>query len=200
MLADWSRHASIGGPAAMRPESGSSPASLSVEIAEPGSAPEKSPRITVGEKRLFSAAPGTALSSGNFMTSSARARCARRRMKPRSSRPLIRRWIPDLERRFRASFISSKEGDTPVAVSLWLMNINSSCCFLVSMASSRLWRNKSKTPDDVLLWFTRSVKQDAGNAYYHIIARLRRNRDGFAYWLSAARSIGWPDGDAAPHH
>ena len=51
-------------------------------------------------------------------TSSARARCGSRRMKPRSSSPVIRRWMPDLERRSSASFISSKEGETPPSDSL----------------------------------------------------------------------------------
>ena len=77
-----------------------------------------------------------ALSSGNFTTSSARARCASRRIKPRSSSPLISRWMPDLDRRFSASFISSNDGATPVAASRWLMNISSSCCFFVSIAIS----------------------------------------------------------------
>ena len=34
-------------------------------------------------------------------------------MKPRSSSAVISRWMPDLERRSSASFISSKEGGTP---------------------------------------------------------------------------------------
>ncbi len=34
-------------------------------------------------------------------------------MKPRSSRPVISRWMPDLERKPSASFISSNDGDTP---------------------------------------------------------------------------------------
>jgi membrane-bound ClpP family serine protease len=64
-----------------------------------------------------SAVGATALSPGNLTTSSARARCGSRRMKPRSSSPLIRRWIPDFERSRSASFISSKDGATPVAAS-----------------------------------------------------------------------------------
>ena len=51
--------------------------------------------------------------SGSLITSMARARFGRRRMKPRSSRAVISRWMPDLERRSSASFISSKEGGTP---------------------------------------------------------------------------------------
>src|SRR5712664_82843 len=45
--------------------------------------------------------------------------------------------MPDLERKFSASFISSKDGAIPVAASRWLMNVNNSCCFLVNMAISR---------------------------------------------------------------
>jgi ATP-dependent RNA helicase DDX1 len=52
----------------------------------------------------------------NFTTSSALALWARRRRKPRSSSAVISRWIPDLDARSRASFISSKEGETPVSL------------------------------------------------------------------------------------
>jgi hypothetical protein len=57
--------------------------------------------------------------SGRRTTSSARARCGRRRMKPRSSSPVISRWMPDLDLSASASFISSKEGETP-CLSMWL--------------------------------------------------------------------------------
>src|SRR3954447_26589636 len=73
--------------------------------------------------------------------------------------------MPDFERNLSASFISSKDGAIPVAVSLWLMNINSSCCFLVSIDVSRpvqtgeqtknSWRCSSLVPD----W--RQAKADA---------------------------------------
>src|SRR5205085_5776335 len=109
-------------------------AALSGATGAPGRAAAKSPRMTVGENRPRSPPVGAALSPGSLTTSKARARCGRRRMKPRSSSPLIRRWIPDFERSLSASFISSKDGATPVAVSLWLININSSCCFLVNIA------------------------------------------------------------------
>ena len=46
----------------------------------------------------------------------ARARWARRRRKPRSSSAVIRRWMPDLDARSRASFISSNDGETPVSL------------------------------------------------------------------------------------
>ena len=38
-------------------------------------------------------------------------------MNPRSARPVTSRWIPDFDLRRSASFISSKDGETPVAVS-----------------------------------------------------------------------------------
>ncbi len=37
-------------------------------------------------------------------------------MKPRSSSPLISRWMPDFDLSDSASFISSKEGETPTSV------------------------------------------------------------------------------------
>ena len=96
---------------------------MSAATGVPGSAAAKSPRITVGEKRPRSptaperAGIGAAPSSGSLVTSRARARCGRRRMKPRSSRPLMSRWMPDFERNLSASFISSKDGAMPVAAS-----------------------------------------------------------------------------------
>jgi len=44
--------------------------------------------------------------------------------------------MPDLERRSRASFISSKEGGTPSRAILFWMNSSSSTCFFVSIAQS----------------------------------------------------------------
>ena len=64
----------------------------------------------------------------------ARARWARRRMKPRSSSAVISRWMPDFERRSSASFISSKEGGTPSRCSRAWMNCRRSCCLRVSMS------------------------------------------------------------------
>merc|ERR1711969_106619 len=57
-------------------------------------------------------------------------------MKPRSSSAVISRWIPDLDRRSRASFISSKLGGTPSRCIRLLMKSRRSSCFLVSMARS----------------------------------------------------------------
>ena len=72
--------------------------------------------MTLGVKprRLL---PPLAASSGSLMTSMARARLGRRRMKPRSSSAVMRRWMPDFERRSSASFISSNEGGTPASFS-----------------------------------------------------------------------------------
>ena len=70
------------------------------------------------------------------MTSMARARLGSRRMKPRSSSAVIRRWIPDFERRSSASFISSKEGGTPASFSRSLMKRRSSYCLRVSISTS----------------------------------------------------------------
>ena len=75
-------------------------------------------------------------SSGSLITSMARARLGRRRMKPRSSSAVIRRWMPDFERRSSASFISSKEGGTPDSFSRSLMNRSSSYCLRVSISSN----------------------------------------------------------------
>ena len=71
---------------------------------------------------------------GSLITSSARARCGRRRRKPRSSSAVISRWMPDLDARSSASFISSNEGETPVSLIRSWMNMSSSCCLRVSMA------------------------------------------------------------------
>ena len=67
----------------------------------------------------------------------ARARLGRRRMKPRSSKAVMSRWMPDLDRRSSASFISSKEGGTPASVSLSWMKRRSSNCLRVSIYLSR---------------------------------------------------------------
>jgi hypothetical protein len=90
--------------------------------------------MTLGVKpRRLLPAPGD--SSGSLMTSMARARLGRRRMKPRSSSAVIRRWMPDFERRSSASFISSKEGGTPASFSRSLMKRRSSYCLRVSISS-----------------------------------------------------------------
>lgn len=75
--------------------------------------------------------------SGIRNTSSARARLGKRRMKLRSSSAEISRWTPDLDLRSSASFISSKDGETPVSFKRSLMKQTSSCCFAVSIAILR---------------------------------------------------------------
>src|SRR6185436_19701550 len=62
----------------------------------------------------------------------------RRRMKPRSSRAVISRWMPDLERRSSASFISSKEGGIPASLSRSWMKRSSSNCFRVSIEAPQV--------------------------------------------------------------
>src|SRR5579871_6535626 len=93
------------------------------------------PSITLGvnPRRPLPLAPA---SSGSLITSIARARLGSRRIKPRSSRAVMRRWMPDFERRSRASFISSKEGGTPDSFRRSLMNRRSSYCLRVSISTS----------------------------------------------------------------
>jgi hypothetical protein len=89
-------------------------------VLEAGAGLPSDPSITSGEKLpLGRGAPRPgAIESGKRTTSMARALLGSRRMKPRSSRAVISRWMPDLERRSKASFISSKDGGTPVSFSL----------------------------------------------------------------------------------
>ena len=79
--------ASIGVPAAMRPmtgmETGRPPSSSELARTRP-----RSPSITDGVKPRRAPWP---IGSGSLITSMARARFGRRRMKPRSSRAVIRR-------------------------------------------------------------------------------------------------------------
>src|SRR3984885_7699789 len=134
----WLRvcNASIGVPAAMRPITGTATGRLpsSSEMLPLRTLP-RLPSMTLGVKprRLVPVLPE---SSGSLITSMARARLGRRRMKPRSSRAVIRRWMPDLERRSSASFISSKEGGTPDSFRRSLMKRRSSYCLRVSISSS----------------------------------------------------------------
>src|SRR5438552_1001642 len=107
--------------------------------------------MTLGVKprRLLPAAE----SSGSLITSMARARLGRRRMKPRSSSAVMRRWMPDFDRRSSASFISSKEGGTPDSLSLSLMNRRSSYCLRVSMP---------KVPQNKVLMCSEPVDRSPG--------------------------------------
>ena len=109
------------------------------------SPPPRPRRAAALAKRAFDDAAGVkprrlpprlAESSGSLITSMARARLGRRRMNPRSSSAVMRRWMPDFERRSSASFISSKEGGTPASFSLSLMKRRSSYCLRVSISSN----------------------------------------------------------------
>src|SRR5215475_11861850 len=64
----------------------------------------------------------------------ARARLGIRRINPRSSSAVMSRWIPDLDRRSSASFISSNDGGTPVSLSRSWMKRRSSNCLRVNIA------------------------------------------------------------------
>ena len=148
--------ASIGVPAAIRPITGTatgrSPSSadgLEVVRTLP-----RLPSMTLGVKprRL----PAAACSSGSLITSMARARLGRRRMKPRSSSAVIRRWMPDFERRSSASFISSKEGGTPLSFRRSLMNRRSSYCLRVNISTKipRLMSFDSETLNSAISRYT----------------------------------------------
>ena len=93
--------------------------------------------MTLGENLLRCGARPGAMELGMRSTSSARARFGSRRMKPRSSSAVIRRWMPDFEARLSASFISSKEGGIPASFNRSWMNISSSCCLRVSIVAPR---------------------------------------------------------------
>src|SRR6266576_4204737 len=130
-------NASIGVPAAIRPITGTATGRLpsSSAIGPLLLRLPSVPSMTLGVKprRLL---PFPAASSGSLITSMARARLGRRRMKPRSSSAVISRWIPDFERRSSASFISSKEGGTPDSFRRSLMNRRSSYCLRVSISTN----------------------------------------------------------------
>src|SRR5947209_15832362 len=128
--------ASIGVPAAIRPRTGTAtgrlPSSSAAGVLTVRLPSVPSMTLGVKPRRPLPAAA----SSGSLMTSMARARLGRRRMKPRSSSAVMRRWIPDFERRSSASFISSKEGGTPDSFRRSLMNRRSSYCLRVSISTN----------------------------------------------------------------
>ena len=103
--------ASIGVPAAMRPITGIGDRPAAVVLGTGAHAAEIA--LDDARREAAPAAMPWPTGSGSLITSMARARLGRRRMKPRSSSAVISRWMPDLERRSSASFISSKEGGTP---------------------------------------------------------------------------------------
>src|SRR5579863_203196 len=126
--------ASIGVPAAMRPSTDSSRTSLAASGggADPG--PDSTSCGRNAPRPLGGAA--AVACSGSFTTSSARARWGRRRRNPRSSSAVISRWMPDLDARSSASFISSKDGETPVSLIRSWMNMSNSCCLRVSILAA----------------------------------------------------------------
>src|SRR6266576_3721239 len=128
--------ASIGVPAAIRPITGTAtgrlPSSSEPELRTLPSVPS----MTLGVKPRRPLPLPLDEISGSLITSMARARLGRRRMKPRSSSAVMRRWIPDFERRSSASFISSKEGGTPDSFRRSLMNRRSSYCLRVSISTN----------------------------------------------------------------
>ncbi len=67
--------------------------------------------------------------------------------KPRSSSAVISRWMPDLERRSSASFISSKEGGMPASFMRSWMNMSSSCCLRVNMGVPRRAESEQRLND-----------------------------------------------------
>src|SRR6202167_5092566 len=137
----WLRvcNASIGVPAAMRPMTGTATGRLPSSSEPPPLLLRTLPRVPsmiLGVKPRRPLPLPLAESSGSLMTSMARARLGRRRMKPRSSKAVIRRWIPDFDRKSSASFISSKEGGTPDSFRRSLMNRSSSYCLRVSISTN----------------------------------------------------------------
>jgi hypothetical protein len=101
-------------PAAIRPITGTAIGTAAVVASIAGARPRpRLPSITLGREAAAAAAMPWPTESGSLMTSMARARFGRRRMKPRSSSAVISRWMPDLDRRSSASFISSNDGGTP---------------------------------------------------------------------------------------
>src|SRR6267142_4417448 len=137
----WLRvcNASIGVPAAMRPMTGTATGRL-LSSSEPTLLLRTLPSVPSMTLGVKPRRPLPLLllpeSSGSLMTSMARARLGRRRMKPRSSNAVMRRWMPDFERRSSASFISSKEGGTPDSLRRSLMNRRSSYCLRVSISTN----------------------------------------------------------------
>src|SRR5260370_16487993 len=99
--------------------------------------------------------------------------------------------MPDLERSVSASFISSKDGAIPVAASRWLMNVNSSCCFLVSMAISRHGTNPKQLRCSSLVRGRRQAQPHISHAGpgrpWRLFARLFAIADRP---ITAARNLG----------
>src|SRR5882762_10804026 len=128
--------ASIGVPAAIRPITGTATGRVLSSSGDGARTRPRLPSMTLGTKpRDRPLVTPWLTDSGSLITSMARARFGKRRIKPRSSSAVIRRWMPDFERRSSASFISSKEGGTPDSFRRSLMNRRSSYCLRVSISS-----------------------------------------------------------------
>src|SRR5256886_10775725 len=173
----WLRvcNASIGVPAAIRPMTGTETGRLLSSSAPPRTLP-RVPSITLGVKprRLLPLPPAD--SSGSLITSIARARLGRRRMKPRSSSAVMRRWIPDFERRSSASFISSKEGGTPDSFRRSLMNRRSSYCLRVSISTNPQVDSAVRFQDSEI------AKMEAGSSFRELrIPLLETNHERTLY-------------------
>src|SRR5256714_2285147 len=171
--------ASIGVPAAIRPITGTAtgrlPSSSDAAAEEERTLPSV-PSMTLGVKprRLLPLPPPE--SSGSLMTSIARARLGRRRMKPRSSSAVMRRWIPDFERRSSASFISSKEGGTPDSFRRSLMNRRSSYCLRVSISTNPQVDSAVRFQDSEI------AKMEAGSSFRELrIPLLETNHEQTLY-------------------
>ena len=130
----WFWMALIGMPAAMRPMTGTETVRLSMTVDGGGARSRlRLPSMTLGWKPGRCGPGRRRWFSGRRMTSMARARCGRRRMNPRSTSAVIRRWMPDLDLRSSASFISSNDGGTPLSCMRAWMKSKSSFCFSVSI-------------------------------------------------------------------
>ena len=104
--------ASIGVPAAIRPMTGTTTGSTIGSPPETGRTRPRLPSMTLGEKPRARGAAGVSRFGQAEHLDGAGA-VGQALMKPRSSSALISRWMPDFDRRSRASFISSKDGGTP---------------------------------------------------------------------------------------
>ena len=136
--------ASIGVPAAMRPIMGTATGRVLSSSAEGARTRPRLPSMTLGTKpRARAPLMPWWTESGSLITSMARARLGSRRMKPRSSSAVIRRWMPDLERRSSASFISSNDGGIPASFKRSWMKRSNSYCLRVSIWSPLAFRGQS---------------------------------------------------------
>ncbi len=124
----------MGVPAAIRPMTGTAIGRPASSSTEGGRTLPRLPSMTLGVKPRDRAPMPWLTNSGSLITSIARARLGMRRINPRSSSAVMSRWIPDLDRRSSASFISSNDGGTPLSFSRSWMKRRSSNCLRVNIA------------------------------------------------------------------